>query len=129
MCAKSETGVDAPFVFCFGFKNGLQLKTNADRPANSQHDAKKRVEIRTSPGESGNTFVQGHEVVLEVKVRKVLAVEQLSGQLLQAAARQVHRIHPLRGDLSHEDRKTKRAPRLKTASHVSKDTFKRSTDA
>lgn len=43
--------------------------------------------------------MQRHEVVLEVEVGEVVAVEELIWQLLQAAAGQVHRVHPLRGDL------------------------------
>lgn len=45
--------------------------------------------MSNSPGECWNAFVRGHEVVFEVEVGQVLAVKQLSGQLLQAAARQV----------------------------------------
>lgn len=54
-----------------------------------------------------------HEVVLEVEVRQVLAVEQLSRKLLQAAARQVHGAHPLRGDLSQRGRPGEDALRKK----------------
>lgn len=56
---------------------------------------------RNSPGKCWNTFVRGHEVVFEIEVGEVLAVKQLSGQLLQAAARQVDWVHPLGRDLTH----------------------------
>lgn len=48
-----------------------------------------RVVDRNTPGECWNTFVRGHEVVFEIEVGEVLAVKQLSGQLLQAAARHI----------------------------------------
>lgn len=51
------------------------------------------------PGKRRDAFVQRHEVVFQIEVRQVVAVKQLSGQLLQAAARQVHRVHPLGRDL------------------------------
>lgn len=44
---------------------------------------------RNSPGERRDAFVQRHEVVFEIEVCEVLAVKELSRQLLQAAARQV----------------------------------------
>lgn len=48
-----------------------------------------RVVNRNTPGECWNTFVQGHEIVFEIEVGEVLAVKQLSGQLLKAAARYI----------------------------------------
>lgn len=44
---------------------------------------------KNTPGECWDTSVWGHEVVFEIEVGEVLAVEELSRQLLQAAAGQV----------------------------------------
>ncbi len=63
-----------------------------------------RVGHRNSPGECWNASVQRNEVVFEIEVCEIVAVKELSGQLLQAAAGQVHRVHPLRGDLTKRER-------------------------
>lgn len=43
--------------------------------------------------------MQRYEVVLKVEVGEVAAVKELIWQLLQAAAGQVNRVHPLRCNL------------------------------
>lgn len=57
-----------------------------------------------SPGECRDSSMGGHEVVFEVEVGEVVAVEQLGGELLQTAAGQIDGADPLRGDLTQEDK-------------------------
>lgn len=47
--------------------------------------------------------MQRNEVVFQIEVCEVVAVKELSGQLLQAAARQVDRVHPLGRDLTKRE--------------------------
>lgn len=65
--------------------------------------------------------MQGHEVVFQIQVCKVLAVEELRGQLLQTAAGQVDGAHPLGRDLTETGRLV--ADRLPTGPEEVKATF------
>lgn len=58
------------------------------------------------PGEveQSSGALQGHEVVSEVEMGEVLAVEEVGRQLLQTAAGQVHRVDPLGHHLIHRGR-------------------------
>ncbi len=47
--------------------------------------------------------MQRNEVVFEIEVCEVLAVKELSRQLLQTAARQVDRVHPLGHNLTKRE--------------------------
>lgn len=57
---------------------------------------------KNTPGECWDTSVWGHEVVFEIEVGEVLAVEELSRQLLQAAAGQVDWVHSLWCNLTQQ---------------------------
>lgn len=48
--------------------------------------------------------MQGHKVVFQIEVCKILAVKQLRGQLLQAAVGQVDGVHPLGRNLTETRR-------------------------
>lgn len=45
-------------------------------------------------------LISRQEVVFKIEVSEVLAVEQIGGELLQAAAGQIHRVDPLRHHLN-----------------------------
>lgn len=65
--------------------------------------------------------MQRYEVVLEVEVGEVVTVKQLIWHLLQAAAGQVNRVHPLRRNLTKK--KQGRDKTLTSGSTTASETF------